>query len=76
VRELADKLAQDFYREFKNRTLTVLTEHCRDKQSGLLKGYSENYIPVKFSGSDNLMGELVKIRVKQIEGGCVLGQKL
>ncbi|MDP3143731.1 MAG: tRNA (N(6)-L-threonylcarbamoyladenosine(37)-C(2))-methylthiotransferase MtaB [Candidatus Omnitrophota bacterium] len=76
VRELADRMAQDFYREFKNHTLTVLTEHRRDKQSGLLKGYSENYIPVKFSGSDNLMGELVKIKVKQVKEGYILGQKL
>lgn len=76
LRALVDKMVQDFYRRFKNHNLTVLTERRRDKQNGLLKGYSENYIPVKFHGSDNLMGELVKVKVKEVKKGYVLGQKL
>jgi len=73
---LAAQKAREYHYKFKNRLLTVLTEHRRDKQSGLLKGYSENYIPVQFIGANSLMGNLVKVRVKQVKEGYVLGLKM
>ena len=76
LQSLANKKSRSYHRRFKGRSLTVLTEHARDKKGGLLKGYTENYIPVLFKGSDGLMGDLVKIKIERIEPDAVLARQI
>ena len=55
------------YREkFLNKKLNVLVETKRDKHSGLLTGYSDNYIKMLFEGPDGLIRKIVPVRVKDM----------
>jgi threonylcarbamoyladenosine tRNA methylthiotransferase MtaB len=76
LRDLAAKKAREYQERFIGRTLTVLVEHRRDKKSGLLKGYTENYIPVLLKGGDGLMGELVKIKIANIDESAVVARRI
>jgi len=53
-----------YRRKFLNEKLNVLVETKRDKQSGLLMGYSDNYIKILFQGPDELMKNIVPVRVE------------
>ncbi|MFA6078338.1 MAG: tRNA (N(6)-L-threonylcarbamoyladenosine(37)-C(2))-methylthiotransferase MtaB [Candidatus Omnitrophota bacterium] len=51
---------------FLNKELDVLVETKRDRTTGLLKGYSDNYIKMLFSGPDKLMRDVVPVKVDYI----------
>ncbi|MDD5495639.1 MAG: tRNA (N(6)-L-threonylcarbamoyladenosine(37)-C(2))-methylthiotransferase MtaB [Candidatus Omnitrophica bacterium] len=50
---------------FSGRSVNVLVESRRDKNSGLLTGYSDNYIKVLFDGPDDLKGNIVPVRIEE-----------
>lgn len=55
------------YRQrFMGRTLDVLVETKRDRRTGLLTGYSDNYIKVMFEGPDSLARQIVPVKIKDI----------
>jgi len=74
LRDLGNKLSQDFASQFLGKTLTVLAEDQPDTESGLLFGYTENYIPVLFNGKEELKNKLIRIRLTKIKEAKVLGK--
>jgi len=50
-----------FYRRGIGRTMNVLVESQRDAVTGLLKGFTSNYIPVLLDGEDSLKEQLVQV---------------
>jgi threonylcarbamoyladenosine tRNA methylthiotransferase MtaB len=74
LRDLGNKLSQDFASQFLGKTLTVLVEDQPDTQNGLLFGYTENYIPVLLKGKEELKNKLIRIRLTDIKKGKVLGK--
>ncbi len=60
LRKLSDKKRLEFYKANLGRAATVLVEG-RNKKSGLLQGFSENYIPVVFAGGDELLKQVVEV---------------
>lgn len=63
LKALGLSLSQKVISSFMGKTLEVLVEGGRDKASGLLSGYSENYIRVIFEGPDKLKNKLVRVRL-------------
>ena len=68
-----DKLAAEsnhasyiFRKAFLGSRLDVLVENRRDKTTGLLEGYSDNYIRVLFKGPDSIMKRIVPIIIKEV----------
>ncbi|MBI3599241.1 MAG: tRNA (N(6)-L-threonylcarbamoyladenosine(37)-C(2))-methylthiotransferase MtaB, partial [Nitrospinae bacterium] len=67
IKELGREKSNTFGRSFMGKVCRVLIENTRDKETGLLKGYTDNYIPVILkacierseSGGDELMNRLV-----------------
>jgi threonylcarbamoyladenosine tRNA methylthiotransferase MtaB len=54
----------------------VLVERERDRQTGLLKGLTSNYIPVQFEGEDGLMNQLVPVILTAVdESGHLTGRR-
>ena len=51
----------------------VLVENKREGDSGLLTGYSDNYIKVLFSGPDGLMGRIVPVRITEADPATTMG---
>ena len=62
-----------FYRRQLGRSLPLLVESERS-ESGLLRGYTDNYIPVQFTGPDTLMNRVVMVELQQLDKTTVLGE--
>ena len=63
-----------FHGRFLGRELRVLVEGKRDKLTGLLKGYSRNYIPVLIEGKNDLVNREIRVLVTGLEDGKALGR--
>ena len=74
LRDLGNKLSQDFASQFLGKTLTVLVENRRDPECGSLVGYTENYIRVFFQGEEKLKNRLVRVRLIEVKDGTALGE--
>lgn len=56
-----------FYRGAISRTMSVLVESQRDAVTGLLKGYTSNYIPILLDGDDSLKEQLVYVAIEGMD---------
>jgi len=45
------------------RRLSMLVESERDKTTGLLRGYSDEYLPLLLDGKDSAKGRLVAVKI-------------
>ena len=59
--------------KFMGKTLKVLVESKRDRQSGLLTGYSDNYIKMLFDGPDSIMGSMATVKLEDLTMGHAIG---
>lgn len=73
VRQLGEQKKNAFTRSFLGQTLPVLCEHTRDKTSGLLKGYSRNYLRVLAAGGDEWLNREVPVTLTHVSGGTARG---
>lgn len=74
VRKLGELKKAAFANQFVGETLHVLFEHSRDKNTGLLKGYSRNYLRVMAAGNEEYMNREVPVRITTAKGGNALGE--
>jgi threonylcarbamoyladenosine tRNA methylthiotransferase MtaB len=63
-----------FLEKFMGATLEVLIEGKPDKATGYRKGLTRNYIPVLTQGSEELLDQVLPVRLTRIEHGKVFGQ--
>lgn len=70
---MAEDLRRRFWERFLGQPSEVLVETKRDRESGLLRGYTSNYIRVLLEGDDSLMGRRVRAQLRTIAPGGVLG---
>lgn len=75
LRDLAETKKQQFYSRFLHTVRPVLVEQKRT-QDNMLHGFTDNYIPVVFSGDDNLMGSIVPVSLEQLDEKRVLGKRV
>ncbi len=61
LRELDTKLRRRFEDRFVGERADVLVEQARDPETGMLKGYSNNYLPVLVDGTDAHMNRVVPV---------------
>lgn len=74
LRELGEKKRESFCRSFLGQRLKVLVESKRDRESGLLKGFSANYIPFFLPGGEDLMNQEVEVRMTEVRDGKAFGK--
>ena len=74
LRQLSMEKRERFYNRFAGKILPVLIESARDRKTGLLKGFSRNYVPVLLDGPDELMNREIGVRVVDVNGVVVKGQ--
>jgi threonylcarbamoyladenosine tRNA methylthiotransferase MtaB len=75
-KELTDLIeikAIKFREKFIGKTVSVLFEEQRDRETGLLKGHSEHYIPVLADGNNSLINQIVSTKIQEIKGNKVFG---
>lgn len=68
LRRLDQEKRQDFYRRHINTEHNILVER-KNVKNGLLQGFSENYIPVRFKGPDSCIRTLVRVCISEIQEG-------
>lgn len=74
LRDLSDQKKSLFYKSFAGKVLAVLVEGKGDKEKGLWKGYSRNYIPITFPGEGRLINQEVPVKVEAVQGTKVFGK--
>ncbi len=72
LRQLDRQKRVQFYTRHIGTEQRVLVER-RNSRSGLLQGFSENYIPVQFQGEDACIRSVVRVRIERIVDGQPLG---
>jgi len=69
--ELGATLAVDFAKQLVGRTVNVLVE---SKQPEILTGLTDNYVEVRFPGSERLRGKIVPVKIDDVaEDGAAIG---
>lgn len=68
LRHLDAEKRNAFYQDNLDRVHTVLVER-RHKKSGLLQGFSENYVPLLFPGPSSLIRSNTLVRITRVEHG-------
>lgn len=77
LRALGAKKREAFARRFAGSILPVLAEKTRDKNTGLAKGFSHNYLPVLLDKSTaSLVNKLVNVRIDHFRDGKLIGRVL
>jgi len=71
--ELCRKHRERFVAARLGRTMRVLVEGKQGK-GGLMKGLTDNYIPVEFAGGAHLAGQLVWVRLLELTDEGALGE--
>jgi threonylcarbamoyladenosine tRNA methylthiotransferase MtaB len=62
---LSDQLAKEYASQFEDEVIEVIPEEVSkdEANSGFLIGYTDNYMKVVFSGTEDLIGKIVKVKI-------------
>ncbi|WP_430785173.1 tRNA (N(6)-L-threonylcarbamoyladenosine(37)-C(2))-methylthiotransferase MtaB [Virgibacillus flavescens] len=63
--DLSDQLAKEYASNFENEVVEVIPEErSKDEEnSNILIGYSDNYLKVRFAGTDEMIGKIVRVKI-------------
>ena len=64
LRELDQRKRREFYASQLGKILPVLVE--RGRRGKLLTGFTDNYVPVRFAGTDALMNSVIQVRLDEL----------
>ncbi len=73
LRRLSDIKKTIFYRRFIGDVRPVLVEN-KLSESGQLKGFTDNYIPVSFAGDPSLKNTVVQVKLESANGTFIQGK--
>lgn len=62
---LSDQLAKEYASQFENEVLEVIPEeeYKEKNNSGLYVGYTDNYLKVVFPATEEMVGQIVKVKI-------------
>ena len=62
---LNDQLAVEYASRFEGEVLEIIPEEAYklDSESGMVEGYTDNYLKVVIPGSDDLIGKIVRVKI-------------
>jgi threonylcarbamoyladenosine tRNA methylthiotransferase MtaB len=63
TRKLSSTKHDEFYKSQSGKIKEVLIENSRDKETGLLKGFTENYVSVLLNGENSLKNKTKKVKL-------------
>ena len=72
LNDLVKEKAQQFYKSFIGKKVTVLVEE-RKQADGILKGHSEHYIPVSIDAEGFLQNQLVSVLITETRKNELVG---
>ncbi|PRS02624.1 tRNA (N(6)-L-threonylcarbamoyladenosine(37)-C(2))-methylthiotransferase MtaB [Bacillus atrophaeus] len=64
---LSDQLAKEYASDYEGEVLEIIPEEAfkETNESNLFVGYTDNYMKVVFKGTEDLIGKLVKVKIKK-----------
>ena len=74
LRELSERKKRAFYKSQIGQTYPAFVEGKRDKD-GKLKGFTSNYVAVKFDGPDSLFYKRVNVKLISSAGGYIWARR-
>ncbi|MFC4558861.1 tRNA (N(6)-L-threonylcarbamoyladenosine(37)-C(2))-methylthiotransferase MtaB [Virgibacillus kekensis] len=60
--ELSNQLAKEYAAGYEDEVLEVIPEEMSEND-GMLEGYTDNYLKVRFSGPESLIGKIVRVKI-------------
>ncbi len=75
LESLAAETSLRYKSVFTGKNISVLVEGSRGEKTGELCGYSDRYVKVLFDGPDDLMNEIVDVRVRRVLPQYVVGKR-
>jgi threonylcarbamoyladenosine tRNA methylthiotransferase MtaB len=75
LRVLGQKKRENFYRSCIGKTFQVLAEGSDRSGMGMIKGLSDNYLPVLFPFPREIKNEMIPVRIERIEKRAVHGSR-
>ena len=60
---LSEQLAKEFASQFEDEVLEVIPEDRFEEGEGLYQGYSDNYLKVVFPATEDMIGQIVKVKI-------------
>ncbi len=73
LRKLSWGKRRRFYRDHLGQIVKVLIESKRNRESGLLKGVSSNYLTVFIDGDDQLKNKITNVEIEKLEKNNLIG---
>lgn len=65
--DLSDTMAKKYAQTFEQEVLEVIPEEISEYDSKKLIGYSDNYLKVSFTGSADLIGKVIKVKLTKTD---------
>ncbi|USK58852.1 tRNA (N(6)-L-threonylcarbamoyladenosine(37)-C(2))-methylthiotransferase MtaB [Peribacillus asahii] len=59
--ELSNQLAKEYASQFEGEVLEVIPEE--QLENGLFEGYTDNYLKVQFEATEEMVGQIVKVKI-------------
>ncbi|GGJ83416.1 threonylcarbamoyladenosine tRNA methylthiotransferase MtaB [Lentibacillus kapialis] len=64
--ELSNQLAKEYASDYEDEVLEVIPEeHVNETDESMLEGYTDNYLKVRFNGTKDLIGQIVRVKITQ-----------
>ncbi|SHP89502.1 (dimethylallyl)adenosine tRNA methylthiotransferase [Mycobacteroides abscessus subsp. abscessus] len=60
---LSDQLAKEYASQFEGEVLEVIPEERSKNGEGMYEGYTDNYLKVIFKGTEDMIGQIVKVKI-------------
>jgi len=61
--DLSDQLAKQYASRYENEVLEVIPEEHHAKDGNLLEGYTDNYMKVRFEGTPDMIGKIIRVKI-------------
>jgi len=76
LRKLGREKRESFYRSCRGEVFSVLTEGWASEDNALVKGLSDNYLPVSFPSARLEKNRLVSVRIEGLGDTNVIGKRI
>ncbi|GGA68728.1 tRNA (N(6)-L-threonylcarbamoyladenosine(37)-C(2))-methylthiotransferase MtaB [Ornithinibacillus halotolerans] len=61
--DLSEELAKEYAARYENEVLEVIPEERDLEEENMLVGYTDNYLKVKFEGTQDMIGKIVRVKI-------------
>ena len=63
--DLSEQLAKAYAAKYEDEVLEVIPEEHHENNENILEGYTDNYMKVKFEGTRDMIGKIIRVKIKK-----------